>query len=743
MKKMRVFLVVFILSTLNSSSFSQLTVKLKETILDISRNPFYQTGKLHNLAQNISNKGNTSDLSLRELYFCTYQEETDLDNMLKSQLPDGSFKDINYADSALSNWNPTNHALRLLYLSRAYITPTSRFYKQKNVSEFLHRGLNFWFQHKFVCRNWWYNEIGIPKTLGLVFLFIENELSDREKTGAIAVMNNSTFRQTGQNKVWQAGNIFLKALLLNDEKLAQRARDTIASEIYQTTNEGIQPDFSFHQHGPQQQFGNYGLAFISSMSYYANVFGGTRLAFSDSQINILRNYVLDGENWVVWKGYFDVSACNRQLFKQAQVGKNLTFCVAVNQLKTADTKFATKYDDILIRNLQSGNNPEIPMAKHFWRSDLSVFRSAKNYISVRSCSPRVKGTEFTNNENKKGHYISDGSTIFMRQGNEYEDIFPIWDWNRVPGVTAPLIDPIKAHSNTDDYKNPNAFVGGLANKNNGISTFHLARNGVFAMKSWFYMNGILICLGTDIRSKIDKKIITNVNQCLQKSNATILFSDRKTINCNDTVFSSTAFRAVWHDSIGYYFPTSHSITISLKKQSGNWHEIADPYSAEKVSGNVFNLWINHGSNATAAPTYEYVVLPSITQSGLKEFVNNPTFQILANNKNIQAVKSTTNDLFQFVFHKQGKIQTLSPTDSVYTKTLGLIQMKVNTDKSITLTVAEPTQSKKVFVLSITGKYIADCANYNQSTGQTDIKISLHQGKDAGKCITILLKKISN
>ena len=44
---------------------------------------------------------------------------------------------------------------------------------------------------------------------------------------------------------------------MNDEKLATQARDTIASEIYTTTKEGIQPDYSFHQHVPQQQFGNY------------------------------------------------------------------------------------------------------------------------------------------------------------------------------------------------------------------------------------------------------------------------------------------------------------------------------------------------------------------------------------------------------------------------------------------------------------------------------------------------------
>jgi chondroitin AC lyase len=140
----------------------------------------------------------------------------------------------------------------------------------------------------------------------------------------------------------------------------------------------------------------------------------------------LRNYVFEGENWIAWRGYMDVSACNRQLFKQAQVGKALTLCIAVNQLQQSDMPNAKAYTDFLQRNLHPGSLPESSMSKHFWCSDLTVFRTANQYISIRACSPRVKGTEFTNNENKKGHFISDGCTIIMRRGDEYEDIFPIW-----------------------------------------------------------------------------------------------------------------------------------------------------------------------------------------------------------------------------------------------------------------------------------------------------------------------------
>jgi chondroitin AC lyase len=63
----------------------------------------------------------------------------------------------------------------------------------------------------------------------------------------------------------------IKAILLRDAVLAKRARDTIFSGIKMSSKEGIQPGFSFHQHGPQQQFGNYGLSFLNASSFWLRV----------------------------------------------------------------------------------------------------------------------------------------------------------------------------------------------------------------------------------------------------------------------------------------------------------------------------------------------------------------------------------------------------------------------------------------------------------------------------------------
>ncbi len=88
-------------------------------------------------------------------------------------------------------------------------------------------------------KNWWYNEIGIPKTFGPAFIMLRDKLTPEDLNGAIAVMDKSRFGRTGQNKVWLAGNVLIKAILTDDHNLAKEARDSILSEITTGQPEGI------------------------------------------------------------------------------------------------------------------------------------------------------------------------------------------------------------------------------------------------------------------------------------------------------------------------------------------------------------------------------------------------------------------------------------------------------------------------------------------------------------------------
>lgn len=145
-------------------------------------------------------------------------------------------------------------------------------------------------------------------------------------------MENAKFGMTGQNKVWLAGNVMMRALLQNDAGLVKMARDTIVSEIVTGKVEGIKDDWSFHQHGAQQQFGNYGLSFVAGMSFFSGIFSGTSLAFDERQLGIISTLIDQGYRWTVWRGKMDVSSLGRQLFHHAQVHKALSLAFSASEL---------------------------------------------------------------------------------------------------------------------------------------------------------------------------------------------------------------------------------------------------------------------------------------------------------------------------------------------------------------------------------------------------------------------------
>ena len=58
------------------------------------------------------------------------------------------------------------------------------------------------------------------------------------------------------------------------------------------------------------------------------------------------------------------------------------------------------------------------------------------YASARMYSTRNDNTDsLTNDENKRSHFIADGAFCLMQTGAEYADIYPVWDWQKVPGIT--------------------------------------------------------------------------------------------------------------------------------------------------------------------------------------------------------------------------------------------------------------------------------------------------------------------
>lgn len=583
-----------------------------------------------------------SDQLVVELHQRYTPEKETVTRLIAGLQADGSWSDIDYADRKRSGWMPKNHADRILLLAKEFRRPGSAFYAQAETEKAIKRALHFWFERKLVCPNWWYNRIGIPKTLGPAFLLLEDRLDEKEKQEAIRVMKQADFGMTGQNKVWLAGNVFIRALLEHDPVLLRAARDTIASEIVTGREEGVRPDWSFHQHGPQQQFGNYGAAYLSGMAFWSTVFTGTSLAFSPRQLAVLRQFLMQGYARVVWKGYLDVNALGRQFFHNAQRHKGLTVAFAAAALMQSDPEHAAGYRAFIRSNFFSDH--PVPAAEglyHFRYSDLTVQRTPRWMASVKMSSERVIGGESGNGDNLQGYYLADGATYLYRTGGEYDNIYPCWDWRKLPGVTAYDATGLLPQLTWGSYRNGSRFVGNVNDGADGLTALDLRRDGLTARKAWIFTPEYVLCLGAAIASDSSCAVTTSVEQRLKRGEVWILDGNRwKRAGAETRRPIGPAGLRFFHDGNGYILwneapAASDTAVTAAGWRTGRWCDVMQMYRPDTVRQEVFGLHWNHG-RAPRNGNYSYLLLPGARRNEVRNFPLR-SIRILRNDEAAQAV----------------------------------------------------------------------------------------------------------
>lgn len=622
---------------------------------------------------------------------------------------DGSWPDINYQSTARSDWPPCTHLTRTLGLVVYARLPGTSASDRTNCLNAVHRALAYWRQHDFKCANWWYNQIGVPKILGNVALLMGNNLSGNER-GYIAgtvLARAKVGSMTGQNRIWLAANGLMQAILTNDEKLMDRAAGVIQQELRVSTSEGIQPDWSFHQHGPQQQFGNYGMACAVEMSRWATVLRHTPWAFSDSKMKILRGYLLHGENWVCWRGVMDISACGRQLFPHSPWSKAAVIRGVMKIMAMADPDHATDYLAFVSRNQPEAPN-DLVGNRYFWRSDYLIQRYPGWMISLKMSSRRVIGGETVNHENLSGRMLADGATFFYRTGHEYDDIFPVWNWHLIPGVTScPGAESI--HWTAANRKMDAAFVGGVSDGTNACAAMDFHRAGLRAKKSWFFAHNLVVCLGAGIASTNNQPIVTTLNQCLLNSPVIVQRKGRREeVKGEDRKLDNAEW--VEQDGLRYTLLEPEALRLNAGQQTGNWNKVFTTPATPPadVSKNVFTLWIAHNPHAGNGH-YAYSIAPA-------NAVSQPALKIFSNTRDLQAIRlgAGGNSSIAAVFWKAG------------TANLDGLEVKVDAPCLMLLDrgrvfVSDPTQN---------------LADLRVSVGGKSARVKLPVGGEAGKTVEL-------
>lgn len=670
--------------------------------------------------------------------------------ILQKVNPDGSFQGIDYTDlSRTAGFPHRNHTYDLVYLAKAYKNEGSKFYKNKKLKATMVRLLKYWVDHDFVGDNWHNNQISTPTNLVNLMLVVGEELPKELVDGAQpmigrAHMNASGARPSG-DRIVIAGILAKNLLFIGDREKFDEIIRLIEGEVkFSTGQRGMQHDYSFHHRVDRvNNTTSYGY------TKYANAFGewsyyvaNTKYAFSVEKINHLVDYYLDGiYKQLVYGIYTDISVKNRSITHKATFEPRGV--VEVERLL-----FGTDYrkDELeeIIRLRKGEVKPSASFCKFFWQTEHLVFQRPDFYTTVRMFSTRNRNMEKPyNGPGKPTHHRADGTNYLQLKGDEYHNIWPVYDWQKISGAT--ILQKPELHGPEQiQLDGLTDFVGGVEDGLYGAAVFDFKspHDMVEAKKSWFFFDEEYVCLGTAIQSDPDLPVATTINQALMRSEVSISQEGEiRKLPQGERELQNVKW--AWHDQIGYIFPEPTTIHLSNQVEKGRWSDITDQknISKEIVAKEVFALWFDHGESPNHA-SYAYIVAPNISEAELAETaLDNRQIEILSNTDKLQAVKNNKLGISQMAFYQAGEV-AVSPNLKVSMASPGMAMLKVEGNRIKELTLADPSRKLSRILLTVSGIYEAKgdhcIALPDKKQNQTLMIVDLPQGVYAGKSVRIEL-----
>jgi chondroitin AC lyase len=663
--------------------------------------------------------------------------DEEVSQLLAKQQLDGSWSVVNYSDRSQTQWSPDIHLKRIGTLTKAYTLSTSKYYKDEAVFRNINLGIQYWLglDPEPSSTNWWYRSISVPQEIGRILIslrFGDKKLNPSLEKEFMKWMLKSVSLETspgkdGSNLTDICQHMIMRACLTNDSDLLSFAVSKIANSIFITSGEGVQTDFSFRAHGPQLYIYGYGREFISGIRNIAVYTKGTSYAISPEKIAILSDFVRKGFIKSSRGAYLDYNVLGRGI---SRVNAAVTDIKLIEQVRNFDLDFhQEEYDQLLMGMKNSAFLEKTSPSENinFWRSDYMVHKRPMYMFSVNSVSTRTVKTEMGNGENIKGHFLTDGSNYIAVDGDEYFNIFPTWDWNKIPGTTAPAIEDFKLRPLWGANPGKTSFVGGVSDGQYGISVFDFDDYDSKAKKSWFFFDEEIVALGASIQSQSSLPIQTTLNQSHLRGEVIVAKNKQISELKSGQHEWKDGVDWIWHSKIGYYFPQSTPLHISNQLQKGSWSSINQSLSTQEEKSEVFKIWINHGVQPHDNE-YAYIVLPGINQAVDMEKHPWHNINILRNTNKIQAVKHHSLESTHIIFYEKGFLETEEFTINVSDPCV--LMLKKSGKEGFQLTIADPTQA-------ITHDIILDIKV--KGTQNQTFSIQLPKGEEAGKSVSTFIQ----
>ncbi len=698
----------------------------------------------------------------------TEVNDAEIGELIETLKPDGTWPGINYEDVSREGFEHRIHHGNMVQLSRAYRAKSSEYYQSEEVIKTIESALKHWVEKDYICDNWWHNQIGTPNNMVNLMLLVGDELPGALVEKAQPIIGRATIdapgARPGGDRI-KIASIHAKNLLFNEEyEKFGEVVDVIEGEIkyvewigmkygydYRLVRggfsnrsaggRGIQYDNSFHHRtdGVNNTL-SYGLGYANAFVEWAVYTTGTKYAFSHGKMSQLIDYYLDGIcKTAVYGKYPDPGAKNRSISRK---GTLRPYGATTPEKLLMTSNYRQKEIQEIIDIRDKGIKPTTSHATFFWHSEHFSFQRPGWFTSVRIYSTRNHNMEVPyNSEGLFNHHRGDGVNHISITGDEYFDIWPVYDYQKIPGTTVmqkhqmPEPREIQKLGETD-------FAGAVTDGLYGAAAFDFKspHDPLIGRKAWFFFDEEYVCLGTGISCKNSEfPVVTTLDQCHLRSEVTVSANNELSVlPKGERELENVDW--VHQDKVGYVFPEPVNVHLMNDEATGSWWRINKQTDSpkEEVKLDVFKLWVNHGQRPSDE-SYEYIVVPATSIENLESGASRKNVSIISNTPAVQAVKHQGLQMVQAVFYQAGEIE-LSGNLKLGSKTPGIVMIKMEGDQIAQVSVADPNRELGEMALRVSAKMEKSGDNYhsfwNESENASELTIELPRGNYTGSSVTI-------
>lgn len=319
----------------------------------------------------------------------------------------------------------------------------------------------------------------------------------------------------------------------------------------------------------------------------------------------------------------------------------------------------------------TGKAPLPTGARYFWNNDLLICRQKSSAAVISMLSKRVRSMESAPSGSFLTDFWSDGSAWIMKHPDTYRIARGFFTPCAIPGVTARQWNFTHPGIKWRNYRGLINFAGGAADGDYALCGYRMDREflrytspdprfyNLEARKAYFWFNGELVCLGSGItdRKSLNTPVATTIDQTEWRGSA--VFGPDQTRNPGEKFEEIT--NLLWHDGVGYAILKGQG-KASGETRKERWCEF--DLSNKKQPNRpktapILMLQIDHGSNPNQ-DSYIYAIHFDLKDfAALQKYAAAPSFRVLANTDDVQAVYHTPSDTLAAVFYKAGSVDGLT------------------------------------------------------------------------------------